>query len=114
MEKQCPCCRNVELRRAVRRGVEMDYCPDCNGIWLDNGELNKIVTESVHASATESGSPEISTEASRKSVVKSFLNLMGSTKDDAADGLHDGLDDDSGKSSDGGSDDDFISEPKKP
>ncbi|RWX51805.1 Transcription factor zinc-finger [Candidatus Electrothrix marina] len=97
MEKQCPCCNNVELRRTVRRGVEIDYCPDCNGIWLDNGELNKIVAESVQASATESSSAEISAEASRKSVFKSFLNLMGSTKDDADHGVE-------------GIDGDFISE----
>ncbi|CAK8714677.1 hypothetical protein H206_00288 [Candidatus Electrothrix aarhusensis] len=103
MEKQCPCCNNVQLQRAIRRGVEIDYCPDCNGIWLDNGELNKIVTESVEGSATESSPTEISAEKSRKSVFKSFLNLMGSTKDDVDHGLK--------SSSDTDSDSDFISEP---
>jgi Zn-finger nucleic acid-binding protein len=106
MEKQCPCCKDVKLRRAIRRGVEIDYCPDCNGIWLDNGELNKIVTESVQDSATESSPAEISAGKSRKSVFKSFLNLMGSTKDDADDGLGDNSGDDSNNDSDS----DFISE----
>ena len=97
MEKICPCCTNVELRRAIRRDVEIDYCPDCNGIWLDNGELNKIVTESVQASATSTPeapppSSELSEEESRKSIFRSFLGLMGNTKDDA-DGA-DGVDDD--------------------
>lgn len=85
MEKHCPCCPKAELRRAVRRGVEIDYCPDCNGIWLDNGELNKIVAESIEASDTENSPAEISDQGARdrKSVFKSFLNLMGSTKDEA-------------------------------
>ena len=90
MEKTCPCCTNVELRRAIRRGVEIDYCPDCNGIWLDNGELNKIITESIQATAPlppEAPSSEISEKESRKSIFTSFLDLMGNTKDDAADGL---------------------------
>ncbi|MCI5147941.1 MAG: hypothetical protein D3916_00775 [Candidatus Electrothrix sp. MAN1_4] len=101
MEKHCPCCTgvDVELRRAVRRGVEIDYCPDCNGIWLDNGELNKIVAESVEASATETATTgnsigETSTEVSRKSIFKSFLDLMGTTKDDADSGLDNSLDGD--------------------
>ncbi|CAK8721984.1 Transcription factor zinc-finger domain-containing protein [Candidatus Electrothrix laxa] len=105
MEKNCPCCNNVKLRRAIRREVEIDYCPDCNGIWLDNGELNKIVTESVQASATESSPAEISAGKSRKSIFKSFLNLMGSTKDDADHGFNDKSDDDSNNDSDS----DFIS-----
>ncbi len=109
MEKHCPCCTNVKLRKAIRRGVEIDYCPDCNGIWLDNGELNKIVTESVQGSATESSPTEISAEKSRKSVVKSFLNLMGSTKDDAEDGADHGFNDKSDNNSDDDSDSDFIS-----
>jgi Zn-finger nucleic acid-binding protein len=107
MEKHCPCCTNVKLRKAIRRGVEIDYCPDCNGIWLDNGELNKIVTESVQDSVTESSTTEISAGKSRKSVFKSFLNLMGSTKDDDDHGLNDTSD----NNSDDDSDSDFISEP---
>ncbi|MCI5168309.1 MAG: hypothetical protein D3903_20015 [Candidatus Electrothrix sp. GM3_4] len=71
MEKHCPCCTNVQLHRAIRRGVEIDYCPDCNGIWLDNGELNKIVTESIQDSTTKSSPNEISAGKSRKSVFNS-------------------------------------------
>lgn len=39
---QCPVCR-VELLMTERYGVEIDYCPQCRGIWLDRGELDKIV-----------------------------------------------------------------------
>jgi Zn-finger nucleic acid-binding protein len=32
-----------ELRIADRGGVEIDYCPKCRGVWLDRGELDKII-----------------------------------------------------------------------
>lgn len=39
---QCPAC-NVTLVMTERQGVEIDYCPQCRGVWLDRGELDKIV-----------------------------------------------------------------------
>jgi Zn-finger nucleic acid-binding protein len=33
----------AELRMAERQGVEIDYCPQCRGVWLDRGELDKII-----------------------------------------------------------------------
>jgi Zn-finger nucleic acid-binding protein len=30
-----------------RQGIEIDYCPDCRGVWLDRGELDKIIERSV-------------------------------------------------------------------
>lgn len=30
-----------------RAGVEIDYCPECRGVWLDRGELDKIVERSA-------------------------------------------------------------------
>jgi len=38
----CPVCR-VDLVLAHRQGIEIDYCPQCRGIWLDRGELDKII-----------------------------------------------------------------------
>jgi uncharacterized protein len=38
----CPCC-NVVLTLANRDGVEIDYCPQCRGVWLDRGELDKVI-----------------------------------------------------------------------
>jgi hypothetical protein len=32
---------------ADRSGVEIDYCPQCRGVWLDRGELDKIIERSV-------------------------------------------------------------------
>lgn len=41
---KCPRCNQVELMMTKRQEVEIDFCPECNGIWLDNGELNKIIS----------------------------------------------------------------------
>jgi Zn-finger nucleic acid-binding protein len=42
---KCPNC-NVNLVMTDRSGVEIDYCPDCRGVWLDRGELDKIIERS--------------------------------------------------------------------
>ena len=41
----CPVC-DVELKMSDRKGVEIDYCPKCRGVWLDRGELDKIIDRS--------------------------------------------------------------------
>lgn len=46
---RCPVC-TTELKIAERQGVEIDYCPKCRGVWLDRGELDKIIER---AAATE-------------------------------------------------------------
>ena len=38
----CPNCEK-ELRVYDRHGVEIDLCPTCRGVWLDRGELDKII-----------------------------------------------------------------------
>lgn len=43
----CPVCKNVNLLMTERQGVEIDYCPTCRGVWLDRGELDKIIERSV-------------------------------------------------------------------
>jgi Zn-finger nucleic acid-binding protein len=42
----CPSCI-VELNITERQGVEIDYCPQCRGVWLDRGELDKIIERSL-------------------------------------------------------------------
>jgi hypothetical protein len=39
---QCPVC-DVTLSISSREGVEIDFCPQCRGVWLDRGELDKII-----------------------------------------------------------------------
>lgn len=41
----CPIC-NVDLSIGEKQGIEIDYCPKCRGIWLDRGELDKIIERS--------------------------------------------------------------------
>jgi Zn-finger nucleic acid-binding protein len=41
----CPVCR-TELVPNVREAIEIDYCPGCRGVWLDRGELDKIIERS--------------------------------------------------------------------
>ena len=48
----CPVC-NITLNLSERQGIEIDYCPQCRGVWLDRGELDKIIERSIPA-----GSPK--------------------------------------------------------
>lgn len=43
----CPSCGEVKLSMTERQGIEIDYCPQCRGVWLDRGELDKIIDRSV-------------------------------------------------------------------
>jgi uncharacterized protein len=43
---KCPNC-DATLVMADRSGVEIDYCPSCRGVWLDRGELDKIIERSM-------------------------------------------------------------------
>ena len=42
---KCPNCDET-LVMTERQGVEIDYCPKCRGVWLDKGELDKIIEKS--------------------------------------------------------------------
>ncbi len=43
----CPVCK-VDLLLSEKQGIEIDYCPKCRGIWLDRGELDKLVEKSAN------------------------------------------------------------------
>ena len=43
---KCTVCKDVDLVMSERQGVEIDYCPSCRGVWLDRGELDKIIEKS--------------------------------------------------------------------
>ena len=47
----CPVCSNVNLVMSERQGIEIDYCPQCRGVWLDRGELDKVIERSVTGSS---------------------------------------------------------------
>lgn len=53
---KCPCCPDATLSMMDRQGVEIDFCPQCRGLWLDRGELDKLLA--LAASASSEGSRE--------------------------------------------------------
>ena len=53
---QCPV-DGTTLVMADRQGVEIDYCPQCRGVWLDRGELDKIIERSTPAAAPAAPAP---------------------------------------------------------
>ena len=44
---RCPTCPETTLVMTERQGVEIDYCPVCRGVWLDRGELDKLIERSI-------------------------------------------------------------------
>ena len=44
---RCPACAEPQLVMTERQGIEIDYCPECRGVWLDRGELDKIIERSA-------------------------------------------------------------------
>ena len=50
----CPIC-NVTLLLAEKQGVDIDYCPQCRGIWLDKGKLEKIIDKISSSNSINGG-----------------------------------------------------------
>ena len=46
---KCPVCVEPDLVMSERQGIEIDYCPKCRGVWLDRGELDKLIERSASA-----------------------------------------------------------------
>ena len=51
---RCPACKEVNLLMTERQGIEIDYCPQCRGVWLDRGELDRLIER---AAREERGGP---------------------------------------------------------
>ena len=45
------------LVMSERSGIEIDYCPSCRGVWLDRGELDKIIERNAASQATQQAAP---------------------------------------------------------
>jgi uncharacterized protein len=54
---RCPACPDQVLTMSERKGVEIDYCPSCRGVWLDRGELDKIVEKASAEFASVQAAP---------------------------------------------------------
>ena len=53
---QCPT-DGTTLTMSERSGIEIDYCPTCRGVWLDRGELDKILERSFTPQAAPAPAP---------------------------------------------------------
>jgi uncharacterized protein len=58
---KCPVCPDSTLAMSNREGIEIDYCPQCRGVWLDRGELDKLIERSSADSV-----PSMQSEAMRR------------------------------------------------
>lgn len=54
---KCPTCPDATLVMTERQGVEIDYCPSCRGVWLDRGELDKLIERSASTASARSDAP---------------------------------------------------------
>ena len=52
----CPACK-TDLVMSERQNIEIDHCPKCRGVWLDRGELDKIIERSAGAPAAAAAPP---------------------------------------------------------
>lgn len=55
---KCPTCTDIALVMTDRQGVEIDYCPKCRGVWLDRGELDKLIDRAGQAVAASPAYPQ--------------------------------------------------------
>ena len=53
----CPTCK-TQLTMSERQGIEIDYCPSCRGVWLDRGELDKIIERSSPTAMASPGAEQ--------------------------------------------------------
>jgi uncharacterized protein len=54
---KCPTCADATLVMSERQGVEIDYCPECRGVWLDRGELDKLIERSAEPAPPQHPAP---------------------------------------------------------
>ena len=54
---KCPTCATPDLLMTERLGIEIDYCPQCRGVWLDRGELDKIIERSLREPGQQAAAP---------------------------------------------------------
>jgi Zn-finger nucleic acid-binding protein len=62
---RCPL-DNTELVMTDRQGIEIDYCPKCRGVWLDRGELDKIIERNTTFEAPKRASEHLRTGPSER------------------------------------------------
>ncbi|MHB9021269.1 MAG: TFIIB-type zinc ribbon-containing protein [Halothiobacillus sp.] len=65
---KCPVCKEANLVMTERQGIEIDYCPECRGVWLDRGELDKFIEHAERQAGDRShgDSPDRARESERQ------------------------------------------------
>jgi Zn-finger nucleic acid-binding protein len=77
LKRSCPRCNGIKLKRhffSAKKSVEVDQCPNCNGYWLDAGELEKVREETHHTQAT---APLRETELSMAAIRHLYRQKIG-------------------------------------
>lgn len=71
----CPICPASTLVMADRSGIEIDYCPTCRGVWLDRGELDKIVERSAATPARLGATPKAPEKKKKSSFITELFEF---------------------------------------
>ena len=76
---KCPVCKDVTLLMSEKQGVEIDYCPECRGIWLDRGELEKVIAVNEKNENLKEENKTISKQAKpkRESFLSEIFEMFG-------------------------------------
>ena len=56
---KCPVCKETDLTMSSRQNIEIDYCPQCRGVWLDRGELDKLIERSTQEAEAQPSAPPV-------------------------------------------------------
>lgn len=70
---KCPTCVTADLIMAERQGIEIDYCIQCRGVWLDRGELDKIIERSHASQPQASAAPQPQPQQAQPTVVQPVM-----------------------------------------
>jgi len=89
----CPRCKKVELKITKIKEIEVDYCPECYGLWLDRGELNNIIERLKSKSSKHSNPVKSNTASETNDLSKVKKQKDGSFIEDVVDFFEDFADD---------------------
>lgn len=76
---KCPVCKDVTLLMSEKKGIEIDYCPECRGIWLDRGELDKLLAakEKIESTEQERETKTKQTSHKKESFLSEIFEMFG-------------------------------------
>lgn len=84
---QCPVC-DAPLRAIQKYGVEIDICPGCKGVWLDRGELEKIIEQEATGGVSQEYAQAIRIESRPRKVQPRYSEEHRHHDDDHDDDKH--------------------------